>query len=64
MREKLSELQRDVKLGKISQKIVTQQTVEILSALKKLGEKLSDMEKKFLDQNITQELKVFFFIFY
>eukprot|EP01080_Neovahlkampfia_damariscottae_P005564 gene5564-9382_t len=59
LREKLTQLQRDVKLGKISQTIVTQQTVEILSALKKLGEKLSDVEKNFLDQNITQELKYF-----
>jgi tyrosine-protein phosphatase YwqE len=59
LREKLSELQRDVKLGKVEQNIFTQQTVEILSALKKLGENLSEMEKKFLDQNITQELKYF-----
>ena len=33
-------MSRDVKMGKISQDICTQQSVEILVALRKLGEKV------------------------
>lgn len=59
LREKLLELQRDVKLSKITKENFTQQTIEVLSALKKLGEKLTEVEQQFLDKNITQELKNF-----
>jgi len=33
-------MSRDVKMGKLSQDIFTQQSVEILVALRKLGEKV------------------------
>lgn len=59
LREKLLELQRDVKLSKITKENFTQQTIEVLSALQKLGEKLTEMEQQFLDKHITQELKNF-----
>ncbi len=36
-------MQRDAKIGKISQDIFVQQKVEILAALRKLGEKVSGM---------------------
>jgi hypothetical protein len=38
LRQRLIALQRDVKLGKVSQETYTQQAVEILAALRKLGE--------------------------
>lgn len=43
-------LQRDVKLGKVPQDSYTQQAVEILSALKKLGETVSvkKLENRYL----------------
>ena len=34
-------MQRDIKMGKLSQDVYTQQAVEILAALRKLGEKVS-----------------------
>ena len=37
------QLQRDVKVGRISEDVYTQQGVEILSALRKLGEKVGTM---------------------
>ena len=36
----LPQMQRDVKIGKMSQDAYTQQAVEILAALRKLGEKV------------------------
>jgi len=59
LRQRLESLQRDFKLGKISRDAFVQQAVEILSALKELGEKLSSTESAFLTQNITKELKNF-----
>ena len=38
--KRLFQMSRDVKMGKISQDICTQQSVEILVALRKLGEKV------------------------
>jgi hypothetical protein len=39
------ELQRDVKTGQISEDVYTQQAVEMLTALKKLGETVSIDDK-------------------
>ena len=36
----LAQMERDVKMGRISQDIYTQQSIEILTALRKLGEKV------------------------
>eukprot|EP01098_Paradermamoeba_levis_P000188 TRINITY_DN101_c0_g1_i1.p1 TRINITY_DN101_c0_g1~~TRINITY_DN101_c0_g1_i1.p1 ORF type:complete len:189 (-),score=61.31 TRINITY_DN101_c0_g1_i1:89-655(-) len=59
LRQRLANLQRDVKLKTLSNEAYTQQAVEILSALKKLGEKLSAEELSFLNQNMTQSLADF-----
>ena len=40
LRQRLNDLHRDSKIGKISQDLFTQQVVEILAALKRLGEKV------------------------
>jgi len=37
-------MQRDVKVGKMSQDMYTQQAVEILAALRKLGEKVKYLQ--------------------
>ena len=36
-------MQRDVKMGRISQDVYTQQSIEILAALRKLGEKVNNI---------------------
>lgn len=40
LRSRLSEMERDVKIGKISKEQQVEQKAEILSALRKLGEKV------------------------
>lgn len=59
LRQRLSEMQRDVKVGKLSQDVYTQQAVEILAALRKLGEKLSPVELDFLTTNSSAALSAF-----
>eukprot|EP01156_Anaeramoeba_ignava_P008310 Anaeramoba_ignava/a357988_170.p1 GENE.a357988_170~~a357988_170.p1 ORF type:complete len:202 (+),score=88.31 a357988_170:27-608(+) len=59
LRQKLQNLQRDFKLGKIPEDVYTLQSVEILSALKKLGEKLSNQENSFLAENMDESLAGF-----
>eukprot|EP01125_Pyxidicula_operculata_P008094 TRINITY_DN273_c0_g1_i6.p1 TRINITY_DN273_c0_g1~~TRINITY_DN273_c0_g1_i6.p1 ORF type:complete len:156 (+),score=44.37 TRINITY_DN273_c0_g1_i6:232-699(+) len=59
MRQRLVDLERDKKLGKVSEGSATQQTVEILSALKKLGEKLSPEEESYLSSHMTEALASF-----
>ena len=41
------------------QEIATQQSVEILTALKKLGEELSEQEEAYLQTNSSTNLKEF-----
>ncbi|ELR13295.1 leucine zipper and CTNNBIP1 domain containing, putative [Acanthamoeba castellanii str. Neff] len=50
---------RDLKLGKLSSDAYTQQALEILTALKKLGETLSAEELHFLSANMTASLSAF-----
>lgn len=45
LRERLSMLERDVKLGRIPEKQASQESLEILMALQKLGDPLSASEK-------------------
>ncbi|KAJ8021912.1 Protein LZIC [Holothuria leucospilota] len=59
LRQRLAELQRDFKVGKLSEETYTQQAVEILTALKKLGEKLIPSEESFLASNTNQALTDF-----
>ena len=55
----LWQVERDAKIGKLSMPIATQQKVEILTALKKLGEQLQAEEEAFLESNSNTSLKQF-----
>ena len=52
-------MERDKKVGKLSADTATQQTLEILTALKKLGEQLSSNEEQFLQSNSSSSLREF-----
>ena len=55
----LNQVERDRKVGKLSADTATQQTLEILTALKKLGEQLSSNEEQFLQSNSSSNLREF-----
>ncbi|ESO89981.1 hypothetical protein LOTGIDRAFT_218451 [Lottia gigantea] len=59
LRQRLAEIQRDTKIGKMSSDIATDQSVEILTALKKLGETLTHEEEAYLQSNSSASLKQF-----
>lgn len=59
LRTRLAEMDRDVMVGKLSREVYTQQKVEILTALRKLGENLTIEEKTFLAENATATLSQF-----
>ncbi|KAF8796120.1 protein LZIC-like [Argiope bruennichi] len=59
LRERLSELERDAKIGKLSQDALNQQKIEILFVLKKLGEDLNPSEAHFLQLHSTATMKEF-----
>eukprot|EP01121_Diplochlamys_sp_Union-15-3_P013893 TRINITY_DN4376_c0_g1_i1.p1 TRINITY_DN4376_c0_g1~~TRINITY_DN4376_c0_g1_i1.p1 ORF type:complete len:190 (-),score=52.61 TRINITY_DN4376_c0_g1_i1:27-596(-) len=59
LRNRLAGLQRDVKLGKVSQSAYQQQAIEILTALKKLGETVTPEEQNYLSSHMTQQMKNF-----
>jgi len=59
LRQHLVTLQTGTRLGKISKEAYTQQAVEILTALKKLGEALTPEEETFLTANKTEAMKDF-----
>ena len=59
LRQKLSQLQQGKSLGKPSKLVYQQQVVEILSALKKLGEALTASEEDFLKKNASASLYQF-----
>lgn len=59
LRQRLAGLQRDKKLGKISKAAATAQALEILTALKKLGDALSEDEAFFLAEHMTDRLAAF-----
>jgi len=59
LRERLSEITRDEKIGKIPKDQAVGQSVEILTALKKLGETLTPEEEAFLQSNSSASLKEF-----
>ncbi|XDV46173.1 hypothetical protein PO909_014110 [Leuciscus waleckii] len=46
LRTRLAEMDRDVMVGKLPRDVYTQQKVEILTALRKLGEKLTTEDEK------------------
>ncbi len=57
--EWLFQIDRDAKIGKLATDIATQQKVEILTALKKLGETLKPEEEAFLQSYGSASLKEF-----
>lgn len=59
LRQKLSEIDRDHKIGKLNGEIFSQQKVEILSALRKLGETLTPVEQTFLESHSSDFMKNF-----
>lgn len=59
LRQRLAEIRRDEKVGKLSSDVATQQSVEILTALKKLGESLTPEEESYLQSNSSASLKQF-----
>ncbi|XP_013778142.1 protein LZIC-like [Limulus polyphemus] len=59
LQQRLIELERDSKFGKLAVDVMTQQKVEILTALKKLGETLQPGEEEFLQQHSTASLREF-----
>ncbi|KAK3583405.1 hypothetical protein CHS0354_040371 [Potamilus streckersoni] len=59
LRQRLAEINRDSKIGKIAKSLAVEQSVEILTALKKLGETLTPEEEAFLQSNSSASLKEF-----
>ncbi|MEQ2198343.1 hypothetical protein XENOCAPTIV_011527 [Xenoophorus captivus] len=59
LRTRLAEMDRDVMVGKMSRAVHTQQKMEILTALRKLGEKLTPEDETFLAENATATLSQF-----
>ncbi|XP_022342789.1 protein LZIC-like [Crassostrea virginica] len=59
LRQRLAEIRRDEKVGKLSAEVATEQSVEILTALKKLGESLTPEEEAYLQSNSSASLKQF-----
>ncbi|KJE94059.1 hypothetical protein CAOG_08818 [Capsaspora owczarzaki ATCC 30864] len=59
LRQRLTDLQRDVKLGKLAEPDFQQQSVEILVALRNLGEQLSPAEVEFLNKHSSGSLNNF-----
>uniref|UniRef100_A0A8C2E422 Leucine zipper and CTNNBIP1 domain containing n=1 Tax=Cyprinus carpio TaxID=7962 RepID=A0A8C2E422_CYPCA len=59
LRTRLAELDRDVMVGKLPRDVYTQQKVEILTALRKLGEKLITEDEAFLAANASATLSHF-----
>ncbi|XP_064598869.1 protein LZIC-like [Liolophura sinensis] len=59
LRQRLADIKRDTKIGKLSAEVSTQQSVEILTALKKLGEQLTPEEEAYLQSNSNTSLKEF-----
>uniref|UniRef100_A0A8C1IR59 Leucine zipper and CTNNBIP1 domain containing n=1 Tax=Cyprinus carpio TaxID=7962 RepID=A0A8C1IR59_CYPCA len=59
LRTRLAEMDRDVMVGKLPRDVYTQQKVEILTALRKLGEKLTTEDEAFLAANASSTLSHF-----
>ena len=55
----ITQVQRDEKVGKLGKENSTHMIVEILTALRKLGEELSPEEQEYLKQNSSSSLRQF-----
>lgn len=58
LRINMEELHQKHKLGKVPKEIYVRQTIEILTALQKLGDELSISEKAFLNENMTEGMQI------
>ncbi|XP_069802651.1 protein LZIC isoform X1 [Dendropsophus ebraccatus] len=59
LRTRLAEMDRDLMVGKLARDVYTQQKGEILTALRKLGEKLTAEDEAFLSENAGAALSQF-----
>ncbi|XP_013154974.1 protein LZIC isoform X2 [Falco biarmicus] len=59
LRTRLAEMDRDLMIGKLERNLYTQQKVEILTALRKLDEKLTADDETFLSTNAGTALSQF-----
>ncbi|XP_061127295.1 protein LZIC [Syngnathus typhle] len=59
LRTRLAEMDRDVMVGKLSRDDYKQQKMEVLTALRKLGEMLTTEDETFLAENATATLSQF-----
>lgn len=59
LRQKLEQVQRDKRLGKLDKQLATEQELEVLAALRRLGDPLSAEEQAFLQSNMTAALAAF-----
>ncbi|MGH0168547.1 UNVERIFIED_CONTAM: hypothetical protein FKN15_054908 [Acipenser sinensis] len=59
LRTRLAEMDRDVMVGQLPRSVYTLQKVEILTALRKLGEKLTPEDESFLSANASATLSHF-----
>ncbi|XP_018589414.1 protein LZIC isoform X3 [Scleropages formosus] len=59
LRTRLAEMDRDVMVGKLARDVHTQQKVEILTALRKLGETLTAEDETFLATHASASLSHF-----
>ncbi|KAG9482472.1 protein LZIC [Eleutherodactylus coqui] len=59
LRTRLAEMDRDLMVGKLARDVYTQQKGEILTALRKLGEKLTPEDEAFLSENAGAALSQF-----
>jgi len=53
------QLQRDAKIDKLSETLYVEQTLEILAALRKLGDTLRPDEEAFLANHASDNLRLF-----
>lgn len=58
LRDRLIVIERDMKLGKMEEKVAVREKVEILSALRHLSEKLSQSELQFLNEHADSKQKM------
>lgn len=59
LRRRLAEIDRDIKLGKLDEAIGGPQAVEILVALKRLGDQILPKEEAFLQAHMSQSMAEF-----
>jgi hypothetical protein len=59
LRQRVHEIERDFKIGTISKDEHVARKVELLGALKRLGETLSSEDEKFLSDNVSDSMKHF-----